>query len=169
MSNFALIDQMALLETLVNGNGAWCATVASECSTGATKPGLEKMAIARSIFGEPIYATPAEHVDIIVLQDQMRQPGDRDTAHLGESETIAIIISRQLRAAFVTDDRDAQRQAALRGIPVYSTWHILKLGVATGHLTSEDFLAAYQTLVDADRGHPPCGRGESSVAAWIIS
>lgn len=73
VSNFALIGHMALLKTLVNGNGAWCATVAAECSAGATKPGLGEMASARDIFGDPLYPTAAEHVDIIVMQDQFRR------------------------------------------------------------------------------------------------
>ena len=160
---------MGLLAAIVNGNGAWCATVSSECAAGALKPGLEEMAQAPGIFGDPLYPDAAEHVNVLVLQDRMRQPGDRPTAHLGEAETITIITGRQLTAAFVTDDKDAQRQARSQGIPVYNTWHILKLAVVTGKLSAVDFQAAYVTLVEAKRGHPPCGRDRASVSAWLAS
>ena len=51
--NFAIIDRMDLLERLANGNGRWCATVASECDLSARKPGLSALADARGIFGSP--------------------------------------------------------------------------------------------------------------------
>lgn len=159
---------MAVLEAVVNGNGRWCATVASECDAGSQKPGLEAMAQARAIFGEPLYPDAAEHVDIQVLRDQMRQPGDRSTAHLGEAETITIITSRNLTGAFVTDDKGAQRQAKSNGIHVYNTWHILKLAVGAGMLSVEEFNVAYRTLVDAERGHPPCASDATSVSDWLL-
>lgn len=160
---------MQLLEDMVNGNGAWCATVASECAAGSALPGLGDMAKAGGIFGSPIYPDAAEHVDILVLQDHMRQPGDLATAHLGEAETITIIARRGLNAAFVTDDTDARRQASAHGIPVYSTWHILKLAVATKALTMADFFVAYYVLVAAKRGHPPCAREKSAVSTWLTT
>lgn len=158
---------MPLLSIIVSGNGAWCATVAGECAAGASLPGLSAMSSAASIFGAPLYPDAAEHVNILVLQDQMRGPGDLNTSHLGEAETITIITSRQLSAAFVTDDRDAARHASSQGIATYSTWHILKLAVATGHLSLTDFHVAYAVLVAAGRGHPPCSRNRASVETWL--
>jgi hypothetical protein len=38
--NFALINRMDLLGRLANGNGRWCATVATECEESAKRPGL---------------------------------------------------------------------------------------------------------------------------------
>lgn len=156
-----------MLEAVINGKGAWCASVASECSEGALKPGLEDMAQAHQIFGNPLFPDAAEHVNLLVLRDQMLQPGDRRSAHLGEAETITIITSRNLTAAFVTDDKEAQRQARAQQIPVYSTWHILKLAVKTKKLSDLEFWTAYNTLVGVNRGHPPCGRDSASVNAWL--
>lgn len=169
VSNFALIDKMDLLREMVNGNGSWCATVASECSVGASKPGLSAMNEAASIFGEPLFPSPSEHVDIQVLQEKMMQPGDVATSHLGEAETIVIITGRQIAAAFVTDDADARRQAKLHGVPVYSTWHILKLAVATRRMTLEEFQVVYHLLVNGGRGHPPCARNVDAVVDWLSS
>jgi hypothetical protein len=38
--NFAIISRMDLLARLANGNGQWCATVASECARQLESPGL---------------------------------------------------------------------------------------------------------------------------------
>jgi len=158
---------MELLKTIVNGNGAWCSTVASECEAGFRIPGLEEMCRASEIFGDPLYPNPAEHVDILVVQERMRKPGDRDSAHLGEAETITIITKRRLVAAFVTDDKDAQRQAHAEGIPVYSTWHILKLAVAAKLLSVGEFMTAHATLTANNRGRPPCDSDVASILTWL--
>lgn len=159
---------MPLLEAVVGQNGRWCATVASECARGAVVPGLEGMGEAGAIFGSPLYPDAAEHVNVLLLQEQMMQPGDGATAHLGEAETITLINSRRLHAAFVTDDREAMRQAKLHDIPSYTTWHVLKLAVGTNLLDDADFFVAYDSLVSEMRGHPPCSRSKASVAAWLV-
>ena len=51
--NFAYINRMDLLARLAS-NGAWCASVAAECDQSAKLPGLESMADAHGIFGEPL-------------------------------------------------------------------------------------------------------------------
>ncbi|OZD48593.1 hypothetical protein CH252_18860 [Rhodococcus sp. 06-1477-1B] len=158
---------MDVLSAVVRENGAWCATVEYECRKGAVKPGLAAMGEAYAIFGDPLYPEGAEHLDIDLLQEQLRGPGDSDSAHLGEAETITIIRRRGLSAAFVTDDVDARRSATLEGIPTYTSWQILKLAVAAGLMTDAEFMVAYATLVDANRGHPPCGRSPQEVANWL--
>ncbi|MGF7238301.1 MAG: hypothetical protein ACQSGP_25575 [Frankia sp.] len=57
--NFAIINRMDLLERLANGNGRWCATVASECWTSARQPDLGALAAAGNIFGSP-WNSPAQ-------------------------------------------------------------------------------------------------------------
>src|SRR6185312_1176366 len=93
--NFAIINRIDLLERLANGNGRWCATVATECAESATRPELATLTGAREIFGEPLFPDAAEHQDVRLLRDQLASPGDPPTRHLGEAETIAIIVRRQ--------------------------------------------------------------------------
>jgi predicted nucleic acid-binding protein len=40
---------------------------------------------------------------------------------LGEAETIAIVVRRELRCFFATDDSEARRLAAGKGVPVVDT------------------------------------------------
>lgn len=67
-----IINRMNLLEKLANGNGQWCATVASECAESAGYPGLAALSAAEDIFGEPLYPNPAEHQDVQVLRTSWR-------------------------------------------------------------------------------------------------
>jgi hypothetical protein len=101
--NFAIINRMDLLKKLANGNGQWCATVASECAESAGYPGLAALTAAEDIFGEPLYPNPAEHQDVQVLRNQLASPGDPPTKHLGEAETVAIITRRRLSCFLVTE------------------------------------------------------------------
>ena len=87
------------LGEVIGNRGCWCATVAGECAIGAKIPGLEDMAKARYIFGNPLYPTGPEYTDTQVIRERMVKPGDRSTDHLGEAETIAIITHRQLKGS----------------------------------------------------------------------
>lgn len=155
------------LGRLINGRGSWCATVAQECAKGATKPGLEEMAKATIIFGEPLYPVGVEFTDTQTIQDQMRRPGDQPTEHLGEAETIAIINRRRLKGFFVTDDRDAARLAKSEGIPVVTTWDILRLMTRVRRITVEQFYVHAQTLTGANRGYPPGWPDKTAVQRWL--
>lgn len=107
--NFAFINRMDLLSRLANGNGRWCATVAAECAESARNSQLAALDDAAEIFGEPLFPDQAELQDVRVLRDQLAGPGDPLSKHLGEAETIAIVVRRQLNCFFVTDDREARR------------------------------------------------------------
>jgi hypothetical protein len=72
--NFAIINRMDLLARLANGNGRWCATVATECAESAKRPELATLDRAAEIFGEPLFPTNAEYQDILVLRDELGGP-----------------------------------------------------------------------------------------------
>jgi hypothetical protein len=66
--NFALINRMDLLERLSNGQGRWCASVASECHASAREPSLAALADADAIFGQPLSPAIAELIDAKLLR-----------------------------------------------------------------------------------------------------
>ena len=164
--NFAIINRMDLLERLANGNGRWCATVATECAESAKRPGLTALNESGGIFGDPLFPDGAEHQDIRVLRDQLASPGDRPTQHLGEAETIAIIIRRQLSCFFVSDDRGAARLAAQNGIQVVGTWHLLKVAHRKGWVDADAFWGYVLTLEGQGRGVPTGVWDRSSFDKW---
>jgi predicted nucleic acid-binding protein len=165
--NFAIINRMDLLERLANGNGRWCATVETECAESAKLPGLAALDGAREIFGEPLFPDEAEHQDLRVLRDQLAAPGDRPTQHLGEAETLAIVLRRQLRCFFVTDDGGAARLATKNGIPVVDTWHLLKVAHRKAWLDADTLWGYVLTIEGQGRGAPPGVWNRASFDKWL--
>jgi len=111
-----------------SGTGTPCRAASAPCRTAAPQTGAHAaLGGADEIFGEPLRPDEAEHQDIRVLRDQLAAPGEPRTQHLGEAETLAIIIRRHLSCFFATDDRSAARMAAQHGIQAASTWHLLKV------------------------------------------
>lgn len=138
--NFDLVSRHDIIEWFTQGQAVWTASVHSECSRSAERVGLNGMHRWSFLFGEPLRPTPAELGDSHTIAEQMRKPGDSCTfrKNLGEAETIAIIESRYRNAAiFLTDDGDARAQARGRGIPVYTTAHILALYEVKGRITHD--------------------------------
>jgi predicted nucleic acid-binding protein len=164
--NFAIISRLDLLSRLANGNGQWCATVAHECAQSAKQPGLAALAGVGEIFGEPLYPDAAELQDTTILRDELAGPGDRRNAHLGEAETLAIIIRRRPECVFVTDDRDATRLASKHGVPVVSTWHLLLLAYKMNWVDADTLWGYLQTLRSQRRGAPNGVTDRPSFDKW---
>jgi predicted nucleic acid-binding protein len=165
--NFAILNRMDLLSRLANGNGRWCATVATECAESAERPELAALDGVPDIFGEPFRPDDAEHQDVRVLRDQLAAPGDPPTKHLGEAETIAIIVRRQLTCFFATDDREATRLAADNGVRTASTWLLLRVAYRKGWLDADALWGYVQTLIGQGRGAPPRVRDRLSFNKWL--
>lgn len=166
--NFALINRVDVLQHLMSGHCAWCATVASECARSAAEPGLEGMSEFATTLGPPLYPqTQAEHLQVRLLREDLASPGDPQTRHLGEAETLAIILSRNLSAVFVTDDRSARRLAATHGIRCYTTWDMLKLAGRIKLLDADTLWGYVRTLRGLRRGSPPEVTDRLSFDAWL--
>lgn len=125
--NFALLGRMDLLKRLMATSGRWGQSVASECDASSRVPGLESLAEATGIFGEPWAPSPSEHVMIMILREGLASAGDPLTRHLGEAETIVLARDRAPGSRFVTDDRDAMRAATAEGLTVVTTRGLLVL------------------------------------------
>lgn len=165
--NFALINRMDLLERLVNGNGAWCATVSQECGTSAGKPGLEALGQAPDIFGVPWFPDAAEHLDAKLLREELASPGDPPWRHLGEAETIAIMVRRNVNGFFVTDDVSAQRLAHKNQIVFATTWKLLQVACRHGWVDADTVWGYVQTLHSQLRGRPPGVVSRETFEKWL--
>jgi len=130
---FARINRVDVLERMLAGKAQWTATVQEECARSADYPGLSELHQVPGFMGEPLYlATPKEWTDMRAIREKFMKPGDGPTSHLGESESLAIILNRDLGATFVTDDKSAYSYAADNDIGCLTTWDALKLAVRTG-------------------------------------
>lgn len=168
--NFALIDRMDLLARAAGGGrGRWCGTVAKECERSAREPGLGEMVRARHIFGTPLYPeTAAERLEVRRLRDELASPGDRPTDHLGEAETVAIVVNRpEMTAFFVSDDRGAARLATSRGVTVITTWDLLRTFSRRGLISEDEGASFARTLRAERRAMPPGCRTDEDVRRWL--
>jgi len=167
LTNFALLNRMDLLSRLANGNGRWCATIATECAESARRPELAALSGAAEIFGEPLFPDQAEHQDVLVLRDQLASPGDPPSKHLGEAETIAIAVRRQLKCFFVTDDRGAGRLASNNGVPVVDTWRLLSMAHRQGWLDADTLWGYVLTIEGHGRRAPRGVWNRESFDKWL--
>ncbi|MBL7497818.1 hypothetical protein I6A84_43960 [Frankia sp. CNm7] len=167
--NFAIINRMDLLERLANGNGRWCATVAAECAASARYPGRGALTAVHDIFGAPWFPDATELRETRVLREELASPGDHPHRHLGEAETIAIMLHRRVDGFFVTDDNDAARLAARHGIQVVRTWRLLQLATRFGWIDADTLWGYVQTLRGQRRGAPPGVTDRPSLDKWLTS
>ncbi len=59
---------MDLLRVIAHGRSTWCYTVSQECEKSSHVDGLEQLADAPEIFGDPLFLeTPSEHSDTQVF------------------------------------------------------------------------------------------------------
>lgn len=129
--NFVLMDRVDLFAELVDGRGAWSYTVAHETDRLSASSGMQALQQFSGILGAPMVPSPTERIDASRLRTRLASPGDDTRQHQGEAETIAIMVSRQVIGAFVTDDLAAAALAnspAIR-IKVYTTGDLIKLAV----------------------------------------
>jgi predicted nucleic acid-binding protein len=169
--NFAIINRMDLLERLTNGNGRWCITVAKECAASARRPELAALDDARNIFGDPLFPDAVENLDVRVLRDELAGPGDAPTAHLGEAETLAIIVRRRLASSsfFVTDDREAARVASQKRVATVGTWALLRVAHKKAWVDADTLWGYVQTIKGQGRKGPPGVLDRASFDKWLAS
>jgi predicted nucleic acid-binding protein len=131
--NFCLIGRLDLLERLMNGGGAWSATVQIECDESAHYPGCSALSTVHSFLGEPHRPeTDEERATIQEAREFLREPGDGPEKHLGEAETVGIIVARSIAAILVTDDTGALRLARRHEVPAVTTADLLRLAARAG-------------------------------------
>lgn len=167
--NFALINRMDLLTRLANRHGRWCASVASECHASASHAGLGAVTDADAIFGQPLFPDHAELIDARLLRAELASPGDHPHQHLGEAETLAIMLRRRVTGFFVTDDRDASRLAAKHGVAVTSTWGLLRVASRQCWVDTDTLWGYIQTLGRNDRGRPPGVTDRATFDKWLAT
>jgi hypothetical protein len=129
--NFVLMARVDLFATLVGTNGAWTYTIAEEADRLSATPGLDGLVRFRGILGDPLIPTPNERIHSMLLRSRIAAPHDGAHQHVGEAEALAIMSSRAVHGAFVTDDlgaADVARSPEL-GIRVYTTGDLICLAV----------------------------------------
>lgn len=144
LCNYACIERIDLLESLLNGNGRWTQAVAFEArKSRKVWPDLGNL-FDRNILGEAIEVHDASRVRQIRVA---RLGGDerKPLEHLGEAETVYLVQnSKQYEGSiWVTDDSDAYEFGKQQGIITWDTVTTLQLIVANGDISRD---AAFDLL-----------------------
>jgi len=167
--NFGLTGRVDLFAELVDGRGAWTISIAEECQKSAERPGLESLARMPEILGAALMPDPAERLTTLAFRERLAAPGDRRSMHLGESEALAILVSRRLQAVFVTDDRGAARLASAGdvGVRTYTTGDLLKLAVRSKRVDADTAWDLMGVLRAAGRKVPGMPGSREHFDQWI--
>ncbi len=141
LCNFATIDRLDVLRTVLNGRGRWTEAVAYEASLSArTLTPLFRLP-EEGWLGEPIEVTADADVRRI---EQIRRAvfgGDetRPLQHLGEAQTCFVIKEWPEFSGswWISDDREALRYARFQGITTRETIDLMTIAVASGDLGAD--------------------------------
>ena len=154
LCNFASVERLDLLQTVLNGRGRWTSAVAYEASRSAPfLPALKSITVD-GWLGEPIEITSDVEIRRV---DQVRRAvfggtDDEPLKHLGEAETCFLIKERAEFAEswWLSDDQEAVRYARFQHITTYETLDLMTIAVVNGDIVAQQ---AYDLMLAmADKG-----------------
>lgn len=154
LCDFAAVDQLGLLRTVLGERGRWTEAVAYEADQSTRHiPALAALTEG-GWLGDPIEIT--EDADIRQIERIRRAVfggDDRPLQHLGEAQSCHVILNWASSPAHggFTNDRDALRYARLQGITTRETIDLMCIGVTYGDITARDAFALMTRMTDAGR------------------
>jgi len=155
LCNFACVNRLDLLRSVLRGRGRWTASVAYEASRSARLLTPLYRLPDEGWLGEPIEITDEGEIQRIerIRRAVFGGSVDRPTQHLGEAETCFLIKEWPwLRDAWwITDDGEALRHARFQGITTRETIDLLATAVVDGELAEQAAYALMQRMADEGR------------------
>jgi hypothetical protein len=155
LCNFAAVNRLDLLKSVLNGRGRWTEAVAYEASRSASKLSALRGLPAEDWLDEPIEITSESQIRKI---NQVRRAvfggtDDKPLKHLGEAQTCYVIKNWTEFAGswWISDDREAVRHAKLQGITTRETIDMMSIAVANGDISAPDAFDLMQRMADSDR------------------
>jgi hypothetical protein len=155
LCNFAAVNRLDMIKSVLNGRGRWTEAVAYEASRSANKlPALRGLAAERWL-DEPIEITSES--DILAISRIRRSvfdgTDDEPLKHLGEAQTCYVIKNWAEFAGswWISDDGEALRYAKFQRITTRETIDIVSIAVADGDISARDAFDLMQAMADSDR------------------
>jgi hypothetical protein len=155
LCNFAAVDRLDVLKSVLGERGRWTEAVAYEASRSAAKlPPLLRLPL-EGWLDEPIEITDAEDVRKIARIRRAVFDGtdDQPLKHLGEAQTCYVIKNWPSFAGswWISDDRDAIRHAKFQNITTRETIDIFCMAVADGDIGATEALRLMVQMAACDR------------------
>lgn len=155
LCNFAAVDRLDLLGTVLDGCGRWTEAVAYEAAKSTRIfPGLGELAANRWL-GEAIEIDDESEIQQInaIRRAVFGGTDDKPLKHLGEAQTCFVILkwSEFAGSWWISDDREALRYARLQGITTRETIDLVSTAVITGDIGARDGFDLMQQMADQGR------------------
>jgi hypothetical protein len=155
LCNFAAVNRLDLLKSVVGGRGRWTEAVAYEASRSASKLPALRVLPAEGWLDEPIEITGESDIRKI---NQVRRAvfggtDENPLKHLGEAQTCYVIKNWAEFAGswWISDDGEALRHAKFQGITTRETIDIVSIAVTDGDIGVRDAFDLMQHMADRDR------------------
>jgi hypothetical protein len=155
LCNFAAVNRLDLLRSVLNGRGRWTEAVAYE-ATRSTRilPSLAALS-TDGWLGEPIEIT--DESDILQANRIRRAvfggTDEEPLKHLGEAQTCHVIQQWPEFAGswWISDDREALRYARFRSITTRETIDLVSMAVLDGDLDAREAFDLMHKMSDLGR------------------
>jgi len=155
LCNFAAVNRLDLIKSVLNGRGRWTEAVAYEASRSANKlPALRGLA-AEGWLDEPIEIIRESDIRTI---NQIRRgvfggTDDEPLKHLGEAQTCYVIKNWASFGGswWISDDGEALRYAKFQGIITRETIDIMSIAVTNGDISAQGAFDLMQAMADSGR------------------
>lgn len=155
LCDFAAVDRLDLLRSVLGERGRWTEAVAYEASQSARYlPALASLT-ADNWLGDPIEITDAADIRQIERIRRVVFGGgdDRPLQHLGEAQSCYVILNWAEFSGswWITNDRDALRYARFQHITTRETIDLMCTAVAYGDITAGAAFGLMTRMTDAGR------------------
>jgi len=155
LCNFAAVDRLDLLKSVLDGRGRWTEAVAYEATRSAgTLPSLRTLA-ADGLLGEAIEITNESDIQQInrIRRAVFGGTDDQPLKHLGEAQTCYVILEWPEFAGswWISDDKEALRYARFRGITTRETIDLISIAVVDGHIQACEGFNLMRQMADHGR------------------
>lgn len=155
LCNFAAVDSLDLLKTLLDGRGRWTEAVAYEAARSSRYlSSLTNLGIG-GWLGEPIEID--DETDVLRINRIRRVvfggTDEKPLKHLGEAETCYIIQhwTEFQGSWWISDDQEAVIYARRQGIITRETIDLMSIASVNGDVTAPEAYALMQRMVEQGR------------------
>ena len=155
LCNFAAVNRLDLLKSVLSGRGRWTEAVAYEAGRSAAKlPPLLTLP-SEGWLDDPIEITKASDIrKINQIRRAVFDGTDNDPLkHLGEAQTCYVIRNWGSFAGswWISDDREALRYAKFQHITARETIDMMCIAVAGGDISAGGAFDLMNQMADSDR------------------
>jgi len=155
LCNFAAVNRLDLLRSVLNGRGRWTEAVAYEVTRSArVLRGLSELA-ADLWLGEPIEIDDESEIRQInaIRRAVFGGTDAQPLKHLGEAQTCFVILkwSEFAGSWWISDDQEAVRYARLQGITTRETIDLISAAVVNGDIGAQEGFSLMRQMATQGR------------------